>query len=64
MNNRLSQNKPGDSYLSVWYLNLSGRRWSLTFVTPDVYSRIRGHSPGTDAWYLLEVADWDKDLVF
>lgn len=54
----------GDRYLSVSYSNLKGRQWHLVFVTPETYKRVKGKSPGASKWYLLEVSDYDKDLVF
>jgi len=56
--------KAGDTYLAVSYWNIRGRQWHLTFVKPDVFSNIKGKAPGSADWYLLEVADWDKDLRF
>jgi hypothetical protein len=54
----------GEAYLHVAYSNLKGRHWNLVFVKPEVFSRIKGKSPGPANWYLLEVNDYDKDLIF
>ncbi len=55
---------PGDPYLFVGYPDLQGRQWHLVFVSSGIFTRVKGESPGSEPWYLLEVADYAKDLVF
>jgi hypothetical protein len=56
--------KPGDPYLFVEYVDLRGRQWHLTFVSAVIYARVKGKSPGSEPWYLLEAIDFDRDVVF
>ena len=60
----VTQLQPGDPFLFVIYPNLDSRQWWLTFVSPELYEKRKGSSPGSEKWYLIEAIDFDKDLVF
>ena len=53
-----------DKYRLFYYSNFDGEQWHFYLVPPDVYQRIRGQSPGTAAWYVLESYHYPQGTVF
>jgi hypothetical protein len=56
--------KPGDSFVSVRYSDYHGQQIHIFAVSPQVYQRVKGVSPGTKASYVLEVSTSPKGAVF
>jgi hypothetical protein len=56
--------KPGDKYIGVLYADYQGQQIQIFAVSPPIYQRVKGASPGNKDAYVLEVYTFPKGTVF
>jgi hypothetical protein len=56
--------KPGDKYIGVLYNDYQGQQIDIFAVSPQIYQRVKGASPGNKDAYILEVYTFPKGTVF
>jgi hypothetical protein len=56
--------QPGDTFVSVRYSDYHGQQIHIFAVSPQVYQRVKGVSPGGKKAYVLQVSTTPKGVVF
>jgi hypothetical protein len=56
--------QPGDNFVSVRYADYHGQQLHIFAVSPQVYQRVKGVSPGVKKAYVLEASTTPKGAVF
>ena len=56
--------KADDKFIGVLYSDYQGQQVNIFAVSPEVYQRVKGASPGDKEAYVLEVYTFPKGTVF